>query len=335
MRKTFIILAIVLQVAILVFIAAKREIIVSTGKTVFLRTAPIDPRDMFRGDFVRLHYEISSIPMGKVRGDFSVAKDKGQYELYAVMKKDERGLGELEYVTDVKPEGDVFYLKGRTTKHWRFQQSSKSLSLKYGIEAYYVEQGKGKGIEEKRGRRTDVQIPMEMEVAIGSDGTSVIKGYRWSPIGIGLKVLVRPERNSQNPPRSATVRLILQNVSAEPLALVDLPDACSFSLEPVVGANKQLAPDTSICDNIVPGDEHVVLLQPQEKHEVDFDFTNERWQVIDNDKKVEIGTLAWSERFRIVYRPPGKDAAQHLANKDSIWHGYLPSRAFHGGGNVD
>jgi uncharacterized membrane-anchored protein len=335
MRKTFIILAIVLQVAILAFIAGKREIIVSTGETVFLRTAPIDPRDMFRGDFVRLQYEISSIPMSKVRGDFSAAKDKEQYVLYAVMKKDERGLGELEYVTDVKPEGNVFYLKGRTTKHWRFQQSSKSLSLQYGIEAYYVEQGKGKGIEEKRGRRTDVQIPMEMEVAVGSDGTPVINGYRWSPIGVGLKVLVRPERNSQNPPRSATVRLILQNVSEDPLALVDLPNSCSFFLEPVVGANKQLTPDSSLCDDILPVDEHVILLQPQEKHEVDFDFTNERWQVTDNDKKVEIGTLEWSERFRIVYRPPNENVAQNLANKDSIWHGHLPSRAFHGGGNVD
>lgn len=335
MRKTFIILAVCLQILMLVFIAAKRELIVSTGETVFLRTAPIDPRDMFRGDFVRLQYEITSVPMSKVRGDFSAAKDKKHYVLYAVMKKGERGLGELEYVTDVKPEGDVFFLKGRTTKHWRFRRSSKSVSLKYGIEAYFVEQGKGRKIEDKRGRRTDVQIPMEMEVAVGSDGTAVITGYRWSPIGVGLKVLVRPERNSKNPPRSATIKLILQNVSEKPIALIDLPNACSFSLEPVVWANKQLAPDSSMCNDIAPSDEHIVLLQPQEKHEVDFDFTNERWHVTDKDKKVEIGTLEWSERFRIVYRPPNKDLLQELANQGNIWHGYLPSRAFHGGGNVD
>jgi uncharacterized membrane-anchored protein len=42
--------------------AAEREYIVLTGKTVYLRTAPIDPNDPFRGQFVRLNYEISTIP---------------------------------------------------------------------------------------------------------------------------------------------------------------------------------------------------------------------------------------------------------------------------------
>ena len=59
MRKAFILAAIILQVMVLAYMAGEREYILKNGKLIHLRTAPVDPRDLFRGDYVRLNYEIS------------------------------------------------------------------------------------------------------------------------------------------------------------------------------------------------------------------------------------------------------------------------------------
>jgi hypothetical protein len=56
-----------------------RIYILKTGKVIHLRTAPIDPRDIFRGDYVRLNYEISRIAIDDLKDaeDFEEIK-KGQ-----------------------------------------------------------------------------------------------------------------------------------------------------------------------------------------------------------------------------------------------------------------
>jgi len=334
MRKILIILAVVFQVAVLAFMAAKREFILRNGEIVYLRTAPIDPRDMFRGDYVRLQYEISTVAAAKMKMPLPDPQSRQEMILYAVLGRDENGLGTLQYLTDKKPEAGLF-IKGRTTNDWRFRRGAGSVSVKYGIEAYFVQQGKGHAIEKKRGSRTEVQVPMEMEVSIGSDGTSIIKSYRWSPLGIGLQTLTQPARNRQEGPHSATMRLTLQNVADHPLGLALLPHDCSFALEPVAWAGKELFPDPSFCTDVEPADAEIKMLQPQEKYEQDFDFTLPRWQVIDSGIQVEIGTLEGSQQFRLVYRPPAISEDSDLVDRNEIWHGYLPSRAFHGRGNID
>ena len=72
-----------------------------------------------------------------------------------------------------------------------------------------------------------------------------------------------------------------------------------------------------------------------EKKTFDFDFSGKRWLVKDEGEPREIGTLEPTEMFRIVYRPPSSEDCLMLEKRDLIWHGYLPSRAFHGRGNVD
>ena len=65
MRGKLILIAVLVQVLILGWMAGEREWIVRTAPTVWLRTAPVDPRDLFRGDYVTLGYEISTIPAAK------------------------------------------------------------------------------------------------------------------------------------------------------------------------------------------------------------------------------------------------------------------------------
>jgi uncharacterized membrane-anchored protein len=336
MRKTFIVIAVLLQILVLGYMAGEREYIVRNGEIIYLRTAPIDPRDLFRGDYVRLNYEISNIPAHHLpRGD-TTGVAKGE-KVYINLKENSNGLYELDQVSITEPPTGI-YLIGRSPYDYRHRRRGHPLRLNYGIEAYFVQQGKGRRIEKRQGSRNQLQIPLEMQIAVGRNGKTVIKGHRWSPIGMGLQVLRTPPANPQVPaePLSAKIALTLANASDEPLALIVLPDDCSFTLETNQSSKKEWGLVNNPCEPAQPADDDVLVLEPGEEKVWEFDFSDERWLLqSETTTPVEIGTLDWSERFRLIYRPPADAACQHLENRDLIWHGYLPSRAFHGRGRID
>jgi uncharacterized membrane-anchored protein len=336
MRKTFIVLAVLMQIVVLLYMAGEREYILRNGKIIYLRTAPIDPRDLFRGDYVRLNYEISSIPAANLPGGDTATMIKGQ-KVYVNLQETANGLYELESVSKEETDAGVF-LVGRSPYEYRYGRFGYPLKLNYGIEAYFVQQGRGRGIEKRLGSRNQIQVPLEMQIAVGRNGKAVIKGHRWSPIGVGLEILRSAPANLQTQPgpASAKVALTLANASGAPLALIVLPDDCSLSLETAQSAQKAWVPVNTSCKSFQPVDSDVLVLQPQEEKIFEIDFSDERWFVrTENAPPVEIGTLDWSERFRLVYRPSAAADCRHLEDRDLIWHGYLPSRAFHGKGRID
>ena len=46
-----------------------KQMTLLTGKEVLLKTVPVDPRDLFRGDYVVLRYDISTIDLETVSTD--------------------------------------------------------------------------------------------------------------------------------------------------------------------------------------------------------------------------------------------------------------------------
>jgi uncharacterized membrane-anchored protein len=336
MRKTFIVLAVILQLIVLAYMAGEREYILRNGQVIYLRTAPLDPRDLFRGDYVRLSYEMSRIPVNVIKGaDRAIGIKKGA-KIYVTLQEGPNGLYE-PVDADLQKPREGLYLTGRTPYPYQKLQTGNPIWINFGIEAYFVEQGKGRDIEKQRGNRTDVQIPLEMEIAVGPNGNAVIKGHRWSPLGIGLQWLRNPPGNSegaQAPPPTA-FQLTLANVSDKPLAIVDLPQYCSFSLESVPWAKQSWSLAHNPCEKVFPSDFDLVTLAPGQQSRFDFDFSTERWLVKDNTHVRQIGSLDRTEQFRIVYRPPGEEQCRQLNRQDLIWHGYLPSRVFHGRGQID
>jgi uncharacterized membrane-anchored protein len=336
MRKTFIVVAVLLQILVLGYMAGEREHILRNGKIIYLRTAPIDPRDLFRGDYVRLNYEISRIRAHDLpRGDATrVAKGA---KVYVNLSENSNGLYELGHVSIHEPNTGI-YLAGRSAYDYRRHKIGHPLWLHYGIEAYFVQQGKGRQMEQRLGSRNKLQIPLEMQIAVGRNGKAVIKGHRWSPIGMGLQVLRTPPANPQvsAEPLSAKVALTMANASDAPLALIILPDDCSFALETAWSAKKDWVLVNNPCESAQPAADALLVLQPGEQKIFEFDFSDERWFVqAENTTPAEIGTLDWSEQFRLIYSPPDEAASSHLEERDLIWHGHLPSRAFHGRGQID
>jgi uncharacterized membrane-anchored protein len=164
---------VVLQVLVVGNMARGRQVILDSGARVTLGTRPIDPRDLFRGDYVVLEYEISRIDLNEVSWNAPYA-EAGQ-NVWVVLNAAER-LARPVAVLDVHPASDEVAIRGSVM--WA---SGDSVAIGYGIREYFVPEGTGWEVE--RAQEVDVVV------AIADDGTAVIDylildGVRWqSPNG--------------------------------------------------------------------------------------------------------------------------------------------------------
>jgi uncharacterized membrane-anchored protein len=347
MKTGLVIGAAAFQFLVLGYLAGEREWIARTGRVVHLRTAPLDPRDVMRGDYVRLTYEISRVPRSAWRDGLAVLDTNQARSLprdtpvYASLRLDEDGLADLVSLSDKRPaEGP--YIRGRAEQTWPGFQ----MGVRYGVEAYFMQQGTAFDVEQGR-NRGGIQVPLEMELAVSPGGRAVLKGHRWSRMGIGLDLqtasITLTNRNQPRPVIGATVRLF--NNSDRDLAIVDLPGGRSLALLPneLWGenrwkwANEGTSPPRSDPAN-------VIVLNPGQQHAIKIDFSDAWWYVRESGgapggspaaKPLNQIGQDWSAQFRLVYRPPDRQACQGLPNADLVWHGRLPSRAFSPLGRAD
>lgn len=102
-----------LQLAVLAFMAGEREAVLAYGRQVWLKTVPVDPQDLFRGDYVRLSYEASTVPRDRWQGHLAQTGTarRGQ-RVYARLAPGEDGLFQVQGLTDEPPD-EGLYLRGR------------------------------------------------------------------------------------------------------------------------------------------------------------------------------------------------------------------------------
>ena len=102
-RKIFIILAIIVQLAILTSFVVRYEILKSTGTTVYVPLRGYDPTDIFRWDYVNLSYELPY--SGSVDRDI----DSYSERLYASIDIDNRSVVSLSSISRVEPTSGLFF----------------------------------------------------------------------------------------------------------------------------------------------------------------------------------------------------------------------------------
>lgn len=141
------------QLALLACVAVPAAYTLHTGQVVTLKTAPVDPYDMFRGDYVRLGYDISNVNIDKQAPEGST--------VYAALQPS----GEFWTVrtaSTTKPAllaGEVC-IKGRLENQWGNR-------IHYGIEQVYV--------PEKTGYKAERADHLKVDVAVDEAGNAVIK----------------------------------------------------------------------------------------------------------------------------------------------------------------
>jgi uncharacterized membrane-anchored protein len=92
MRPWMPIIAAALQLLVLGYMAGEREAVAVHGTRVWLRTVPVDPRDLFRGDYVRLRYEASTVPRERWAGTLPQTLAKRGDRVYALLAQRADGL---------------------------------------------------------------------------------------------------------------------------------------------------------------------------------------------------------------------------------------------------
>ncbi len=156
-------LAVALQLGVLVAIAGGRQWTLSRGTIVLLETAPVDPRDLFRGDYVVLAYKISTLQ----RTSFDYPPFNPGDAIYVPLIQRGRFWEPQETgVSHSRPRGDVF-IRGRVVGgRGGGPGGERTLRVEYGIETYFVPEGRGREIETAR----DIAV----EVAL-REGNAVIR----------------------------------------------------------------------------------------------------------------------------------------------------------------
>jgi hypothetical protein len=94
-----------IQVALIAVMVYDRVRVLREGSEVTLQTRPVDPRDLLRGDYVVLDYEISSLPAGELHN--TPSQGRGTPLFVKLARKDGGVYGALsvhtEPVADPRP----------------------------------------------------------------------------------------------------------------------------------------------------------------------------------------------------------------------------------------
>lgn len=173
MKRLLIALAVGFQLLALAWMAIERESVVRSGESFYLRTVPLDPRDLLRGDYVALNYEISQLDTEILAQYLPQGEIQQADRVYVLLEKGGDGIARLRGFSVDEPDQGLF-IRGRAQGYWS-AQSREFLLIKYGIEKYFVEQGQAEELESG----VDAEgTSLEVEVAVGGSGTAVIKGHR-------------------------------------------------------------------------------------------------------------------------------------------------------------
>ncbi|TQF26464.1 hypothetical protein UNPF46_33695 [Bradyrhizobium sp. UNPF46] len=163
--------AVLVQCALLMLMVADRVQILREGTEVTLQTQPVDPRDLLRGDYVVLRYDISQLPAGSLAGKPADARNPIVFVklapnadgLYAAVSV------HAEPVPVTAPEvlirGRVSHSCGSSVRTF-----CDRLTVKYGLESYFVPEGEGGKLEQARN-----QQKLRIVAAVLPSGRAAIK----------------------------------------------------------------------------------------------------------------------------------------------------------------
>ena len=175
-RSKLLIAAVVLalaQIGFLSWMIAGRAAILRDGKEVLLKVEPVDPRDLLRGDYVRLGYEISRIPVEMIENRPQGETTTEEGPIVVRLKKDADGYWRAKsawFSTDPTGVGpDEVDIVGQVSGGWNAEPGS-TIGVDYGIERFYVPEGEGRPIEQDIRTRS-----FGIKVALSKDGSAQIK----------------------------------------------------------------------------------------------------------------------------------------------------------------
>jgi uncharacterized membrane-anchored protein len=173
--------AILITCGLILWMVADRALILRNGAPVRLQTQPVDPRDLFRGDYVILNYRISFVAPDRIsngasfrRGqpvwvEVSASTDRPASIImaYAAKPRDVPA-GHVVLAGTVEDASACLPMEGTNTGLCN-RERPPGLRVNYGLESYFVPEGEGRAIEVLPSSR------VEILAAVTADGRSAIR----------------------------------------------------------------------------------------------------------------------------------------------------------------
>ncbi|WP_187971120.1 GDYXXLXY domain-containing protein [Aquibium microcysteis] len=161
-----------LQIGFLLALVEGRASILRDGREVLLNVEPVDPRDLLRGDYVRLGYSISTLDRSLFADPDALPAQDAR-----ILVRLAPGQDGLWQAVGARPDGapaavgdaGTVEIAGRIDGD---PAGARTVRVTYGIERFYLPEGQGKPIERDLSVR-----PFRMLVAVAEDGQAQIKAF--------------------------------------------------------------------------------------------------------------------------------------------------------------
>jgi uncharacterized membrane-anchored protein len=160
-----------LQSLVLLWMVWDRVSLLANGREIKAAVVPVDPRDVFRGDYVTLGYGFNTgadvaLPEGSRQGD----------TVYALLKNQGPAEWAVTSISATRPSAsgeDEVVLKGIVEFVRRGPQPGAPMlgRLRYGIERFYLPEGTGGDLEAQVREKRVVAV-----LAVGGGGSVALKG---------------------------------------------------------------------------------------------------------------------------------------------------------------
>ncbi len=174
MRRTFFLIGLLVELIAVFLIFLPNFILMTTGTLVTLKTIPVDPRSIFRGDYVVLTYEIGQ----KYDGPVPSGTDYYSMPVYAVLENKEGVFVAKDFVAE-RPTllpGQAC-LVGMAQNEYRWNGNGNDLIMKTvnfpDIQQFFVTEGLGKELEQARNAHK-----LYVDVVTDTSCHAVIRGVR-------------------------------------------------------------------------------------------------------------------------------------------------------------
>jgi uncharacterized membrane-anchored protein len=159
-----------IQTLALAYMLVNRISLLASGREIVAEVVPVDPRDIFRGEYVILNYTFTRgseivVPEDTNIGDalYVTLKPAGEPNKWDVVSAD------AAYPKETAPgnvvlRGYANYVTAKT------DTSPARATIRYGIESYFVPEGKGKELEDLVRDKKIATV-----IAVGRNGEAAIK----------------------------------------------------------------------------------------------------------------------------------------------------------------
>ena len=160
------------QTGVLAGMVIDRVRLLKTGREITLPIVPVDPRDLFRGEYVRLGYEVGQRAGAPARRPAARATTPPSTSCWRRRRTAPGSRSRCPRAMPQETSPDRIVLKARRPAGWpRERQCRRHLRVRYGIESYFVPEGQGRRLENLAREKKLAAL-----VAVDGRGNAAIKG---------------------------------------------------------------------------------------------------------------------------------------------------------------